>query len=152
MGTDEKDWKARIVVHGHKHSVKLSLSHSTTSYSRRKTTNLLVGLLSIHEYGHFSRKLTSRFGNCRKADEVWFHGTSEKINVNSQKSIHLLKPLYGISLTVEYWKCCLRASWKTYRRKVLHFRTSTTLQTISEQVIEVFRSELDETFYTESIV
>ena len=102
-GTDKEKWKARFVVQGHRDKYKTSLVHDSPT-ARQHSTRIIVGLAAIFGFRLFSTDVTQAYlqSSTDLLRDVYMKPTKE-FHLNENQILKLLKPLYGLPDSGDYW-------------------------------------------------
>lgn len=107
-GKNKEVWKARYVVEGHRDSMRQSLVHNTT-VARQQSTKLVVGIAAIFGFNLFSSDITQAYlQNSEKLMRDVYLNPPKKLNLDPGQLLKLLKPLYALSESGDYWGRTLR--------------------------------------------
>ena len=102
-GTRNEVWKARFVVQGYRDKLKTSLVHNNPNV-RPHSVRLLIGLASVFGFRLFSTDVTQAY--LQNADQLVrdvYLKPSKEFELALDKILKLLKPLYGLADSGEYW-------------------------------------------------
>lgn len=102
LNTEEEVHKARFVVQGHTDLKNLLVHHSTNL--RQNSIRVLVAIAAIFGFGLWSQDVSQAY--LQSADklmrDVYVKPTKE-FHLASNQLLKILKPLYGISDSGDYW-------------------------------------------------
>lgn len=102
-GTEREVWKARFVVQGHRDNLKKSLVHDIT-VARQHSIKLLIGLASIFNFRLFSTDVTQAYLQSKESlQRNIFVKPPKEFGLQTNELLKLLKPLYGLSESGDYW-------------------------------------------------
>ena len=107
-GTDREIWKARFIVQGHRDRFKKSLVHDI-SVARQYAIKMLVGIASIFGFRLFSSDVIQSY--IQSAEELSrdiFLNPPKEFCLGPDQLIKLVKPLYGLTESGDYWGRTLR--------------------------------------------
>ena len=102
-GTRNEVWKARFVVQGYRDKPKTSLVHNNPNV-RPHSVRLLIGLASVLGFRLFSTDATQAY--LQSADRLMrdvYLIPSKESGLAPDKLLKLLKPLYGLADSGDYW-------------------------------------------------
>lgn len=102
-GTNRKVWKARFVVQGHRDKMKNSLVHDIL-VSRQYSVKILVELASSLGFQIFSTDVTQAYLQSSESlqRDIYIRPPPE-LSLKPDKVLKLLKPLYGLAESGDYW-------------------------------------------------
>jgi len=103
-GTNKEVWKARYVVQGFRDKMKTSLVHDNAT-ARPHSTRILVGLASSFGFRLFSTDVTQAYLQSSEnlTRDVYIR-PSKEFGLKPDTMLNLLKPLYGLSDSGNYWE------------------------------------------------
>ena len=121
-GTNKEVWKARYVLQGHKDKMKRSFVHDTST-ARQFSVKLLVGLAALFDFRLFSTDFTQAYLQSTEelSRDVYVKPSSE-FDLDPNQLLKLLKPLYGLADSGDYWGRTL----KHHLEKELGMKASVT--------------------------
>jgi hypothetical protein len=101
-------FKARFVVKGYRDKLKTRLVYDATT-SRISSARLLVGLAAVFGFCPFSVDVTQAYlqSAFRLMRDVYVTPT-EEFELRPDQVLKLLKPLYGLSDSRDYWGATMR--------------------------------------------
>lgn len=101
--TDEEVYKARYVVQVHRDKEKKFLVHDSTNL-RQRSNRLLVAIAAIFSFRIWSHDVRKAFlQSAEKLTRKVFLKPSKEFELSEGQLLELLKPLYGLSDSREYW-------------------------------------------------
>ena len=101
-------YKARYVVQGYTDKLKSSLVHENRT-ARQFSVKILVGLAAVFDFRLFSTDVTQAY--LRSAEDLMrdvYIKPSSEFKLSPNRLLTLLKPLYGLVDSVDYWGRTLR--------------------------------------------
>lgn len=108
-GTKREVWKARFIVQGYRDKMKTSLVHDSAN-ARHHSVRLLVGLAAIFGFRLFSTDVTQAYLQSReKLLRDVYVKPSKEFELGPNQLLKLLKPLYGLADSGDYWGKTLRS-------------------------------------------
>jgi Reverse transcriptase (RNA-dependent DNA polymerase) len=102
-GTSKEIYKARYVFQGFRDKKKTSLVHDAST-SKQQSTKLLIGLAAIFGYMIFSTDVTQAY--LQSAEPLLrdvYIKPSDEFELNANQVLKLLRPLYGLADSGDYW-------------------------------------------------
>jgi Reverse transcriptase (RNA-dependent DNA polymerase) len=102
-GTSTEIYKARYVVQGFRDKKKTSLFHDAST-SKQQSTKLLIGLAAIFGYTIFPTDVTQAYLQSAEPlmRDVYFKPSAE-FELSVTQVLNLLRPLYGLADSGDYW-------------------------------------------------
>jgi Reverse transcriptase (RNA-dependent DNA polymerase) len=108
LNTNEEMFKARFVVKGYRNKLKTRLVHDTTT-SRISSARLLAGLTAVFGFRLFSVDVTKTYLQSAFKLMRDVHVTpTDEFELRPDQVLKLLKPLYGLSDSGDYWGATIR--------------------------------------------
>ena len=103
INTGNEKFKARFIVQGHTDSEKEVLLHPSPTISQR-SIRLLVALAAIHGFRLCTQDVTQAYlQSALKLSRDIYLKAPKEFGLASNELLKLLKPLYGISDSGDYW-------------------------------------------------
>jgi Reverse transcriptase (RNA-dependent DNA polymerase) len=108
ISTNEEMFKARFVLKGYREKLKTRLVHDETT-SRISSARLLVGLAAVFGFRLFSVDVTQAYlQSALKLMRDVYVTPTDKFELRPDQVLKLLKPLYGLSDSRDYWEATMR--------------------------------------------
>ncbi len=102
-GTGKEIWKARFVVQGHRDKLKKYLVHEI-SVVKQQGIKMLIGIASIFGFRIFSSDvIQSYIQSLEKLQRKILIKPPKEFNLKQNELLELLKPLYGLAESGDYW-------------------------------------------------
>jgi len=102
-GTDREVLKARFVVPGHRDRLKSSILHDTSTV-RYHSIRILVGLAAVFGFNLFSSDVIQAYPQSAELlDRKIYVKPTAEFELAPDQLLQLLKPLYGLSESGDYW-------------------------------------------------
>ena len=115
INTGNEKFKARFIVQGHTDSEKEVLLHPSPTISQR-SIRLLVALAAIHGFRLWTQDVTQAYlQSALKLSRDIYLKAPKEFGLASNELLKLLKPLYGLSDSGDYW----HETFKLHLRKDL---------------------------------
>ena len=107
-GTSKETYKARYVVQGYADKLKSSLVHDNPT-ARQFSVKILVGLAAVYGFRLFSTDVTQAYlQSTEKLMRDVYIKPSPEFKLSPNQLLKLLKPLYGLADSGDYWGRTLR--------------------------------------------
>ena len=121
VGSKDELYKARFVVQGHKDSEKMYLIHNASTL-KQSSTRLIASIASTFSFRIFSHDISQAYlQSMDKLTRDVYIKPPKELKLEGDEVLKLLKPLYGLSDSGDYWK----KTFHLHMRDDLHMHTLT---------------------------